>query len=140
MSGDGRKVCVTGASGFIASWLVKFLLLRGYTVHATVRDPCDSKKTKHLLALDGAVDRLHLYKANLLEEGSFDAVVDGCEGVFHTASPFTYTVNDPQVIFTHTHTHRMIHTYMSMCAYVRVRTHVYMTLCMYYCKPGLKMD
>lgn len=96
MSGDGKKVCVTGASGFIASWLVKFLLQHGYTVHATVRDPCDSKKTKHLLALDGAVDRLHLYKANLLEEGSFDAVVDGCEGVFHTASPFTYTVNDPQ--------------------------------------------
>lgn len=40
MSGDGKTVCVTGASGFIASWLVKFLLLRGYTVHATVRDPC----------------------------------------------------------------------------------------------------
>ncbi|WOH15200.1 hypothetical protein DCAR_0934737 [Daucus carota subsp. sativus] len=96
MSGDGKRVCVTGASGFIASWLVKFLLLRGYTVHATVRDPCDPKKTKHLLALDGAVDRLHLYRANLLEEGSFDAATDGCEGVFHMASPFIYTVNDPQ--------------------------------------------
>ncbi|KAK7264044.1 hypothetical protein RJT34_31647 [Clitoria ternatea] len=32
-------VCVTGASGFIASWIVKFLLHRGYTVRATVRDP-----------------------------------------------------------------------------------------------------
>lgn len=32
-------VCVTGASGYIASWIVKLLLLRGYIVKATVRDP-----------------------------------------------------------------------------------------------------
>ncbi|OMO84170.1 3-beta hydroxysteroid dehydrogenase/isomerase [Corchorus capsularis] len=32
-------VCVTGASGFIASWIVKLLLQYGYTVKATVRDP-----------------------------------------------------------------------------------------------------
>ena len=33
------KVCVTGASGFLASWLVKRLLLSGYHVTGTVRDP-----------------------------------------------------------------------------------------------------
>lgn len=34
-------VCVTGAGGFIASWLVRRLLSRGdYAVHGTVRDPC----------------------------------------------------------------------------------------------------
>ena len=33
-----RRVCVTGGGGFIASWLVKLLLARGYTVHGTVRD------------------------------------------------------------------------------------------------------
>ncbi|KAL7202519.1 hypothetical protein ACSBR1_034068 [Camellia fascicularis] len=96
MSGEGKTVCVTGASGFIASWLVKLLLQRGYTVRASVRDPSDQKKTDHLLALDGAKERLHLFKANLLEEGSFDSVVDGCEGVFHTASPFFVTPSDPQ--------------------------------------------
>ncbi len=32
-------MCVTGASGFIASWLVKLLLERGYTVRGTVRSP-----------------------------------------------------------------------------------------------------
>uniref|UniRef100_A0A7N2RE25 NAD-dependent epimerase/dehydratase domain-containing protein n=1 Tax=Quercus lobata TaxID=97700 RepID=A0A7N2RE25_QUELO len=67
MSGaESKVVCVTGASGYIASWLVKLLLQHGYTVKATVRDPNDPKKTEHLLALDG----------------SFDSVVDGCEGVF----------------------------------------------------------
>lgn len=38
-SGAGKIVCVTGASGYIASWLVKLLLARGYTVKASVRDP-----------------------------------------------------------------------------------------------------
>lgn len=49
--------------------------------------------------LDGAKERLHLFKANLLEEGAFDAVIDGCEGVFHTASPVIRSTNDPQVKF-----------------------------------------
>ncbi|KAK9224671.1 hypothetical protein WN943_009707 [Citrus x changshan-huyou] len=92
----GKVVCVTGASGYIASWLVKLLLSRGYTVKASVRDPNDPKKTRHLLALDGASERLQLFKANLLEEGSFDSIVDGCDGVFHTASPFYNDVKDPQ--------------------------------------------
>ncbi|KAL0464460.1 UNVERIFIED_CONTAM: Cinnamoyl-CoA reductase 1 [Sesamum latifolium] len=92
----GKVVCVTGASGYIASWLVKLLLDRGYTVKATVRNLSDPQKVAHLLALEGAGERLHLYEANLLEEGSFDSVVDGCECVFHTASPVTFSVSDPQ--------------------------------------------
>ncbi|XP_022754236.1 cinnamoyl-CoA reductase 1-like [Durio zibethinus] len=94
--GVGKTVCVTGASGYIASCLVKQLLLRGYTVKASVRDPDDPRKTQHLLALDGAEERLKLFKANLLEEGSYDSAVEGCEGVFHTASPFYHDVTDPQ--------------------------------------------
>uniref|UniRef100_A0A5B7C0T8 Dihydroflavonol 4-reductase n=1 Tax=Davidia involucrata TaxID=16924 RepID=A0A5B7C0T8_DAVIN len=96
MSGAGKVVCVTGASGYIASWLVKKLLERGYTVKATVRNLNDPEKTAHLLALDGAKERLQLFKANLIEEGSFDPVFDGCEGVFHTASPVFLSVTDPQ--------------------------------------------
>ncbi|CAA0833354.1 NAD(P)-binding Rossmann-fold superfamily protein [Striga hermonthica] len=59
----------------------------------------DSKRVQHLLALEGAHERLHLFEADLLEEGSFDSVVDGCEGVFHTASPVFFKVVDPQVYY-----------------------------------------
>jgi nucleoside-diphosphate-sugar epimerase len=35
-----KTVCVTGAGGFVASWLVQRLLSRGdYLVRGTVRDP-----------------------------------------------------------------------------------------------------
>eukprot|EP01018_Ginkgo_biloba_P038823 Gb_17595 [translate_table: standard] len=50
---SSKVVCVTGASGFIASWLVKLLLQRGYVVRATVRDlevngrASDDCKMKH---------------------------------------------------------------------------------------------
>ncbi|XP_057456777.1 cinnamoyl-CoA reductase CAD2-like [Lotus japonicus] len=95
-NGEGKLVCVTGGSGYIASWIVTFLLQRGYTVRATVRDPSNPLKVGHLLKLDGAKERLQLFKADLLEEGSFDSVIDGCDGVFHTASPVSFIVKDPQ--------------------------------------------
>nr|XP_017241911.1 PREDICTED: tetraketide alpha-pyrone reductase 1-like [Daucus carota subsp. sativus] len=96
MSGRGKLVCVTGASGYIAAWLVKMLLERNYTVNATVRSLNDPQKTEHLLALDGAKERLHLFEANLLEEGSFDPAVDGCDCVFHTASPVNHSSTNPE--------------------------------------------
>ena len=37
-------VLVTGANGYVASWLVKKLIEEGYTVHATVRDTNNKSK------------------------------------------------------------------------------------------------
>ncbi|GAB2229260.1 hypothetical protein Droror1_Dr00023398 [Drosera rotundifolia] len=96
---NDKVVCVTGASGYIASWIVKLLLLRGQAAASSwLHYPSlyDPKKTEHLLALDGAKERLHLFEANLLQDGSFDDAIDGCEGLFHTASPVTSDVKDPQ--------------------------------------------
>ncbi|VAI33866.1 unnamed protein product [Triticum turgidum subsp. durum] len=81
-----RHVCVTGGGGFIASWLVKLLLSRGYAVHATLRDPCDPKNA-HLMQLDGAAENLRLFKADVLDRAALASAVEGCEGVFHVASP-----------------------------------------------------
>ncbi|KAF4359661.1 hypothetical protein G4B88_000472 [Cannabis sativa] len=90
------RVCVTGASGFLASWLVKRLLLSGYHVIGTVRDPGNEKKVGHLWKLEGAKERLELVKADLMEEGSFDEAIMGCHGVFHTASPVLKPSSDPK--------------------------------------------
>ncbi|PIA48433.1 hypothetical protein AQUCO_01400787v1 [Aquilegia coerulea] len=87
-----QTVCVTGAGGFIASWLVKLLLEKGYTVKGTVRNP-DDPKNCHLKDLEGAKERLVLCKADLLDYESLREAIKGCHGVFHTASPVT---DDPE--------------------------------------------
>ncbi|XP_052176744.1 cinnamoyl-CoA reductase 1-like [Diospyros lotus] len=87
-SASGQTVCVTGAGGFIASWLVKLLLEKGYTVRGTVRNP-DDPKNAHLRELEGAKERLILCKADLLDYESLREAINGCDGVFHTASPVT---------------------------------------------------
>ncbi len=84
-----KPVLVTGGNGYIASWLVKYLLEDGIDVHATVRNPDDERKVGHLRKIaDKARGTLTLFKADLLEGGAFDTAMQSCELVFHTASPF----------------------------------------------------
>ncbi|KAM1951039.1 hypothetical protein ACFX15_005692 [Malus domestica] len=98
MSKQGEVVCVTGGSGCIGSWLVRLLLHRDCTVHATVKDLKDDGETKHLEALvEGAESRLRLFQIDLLDYNSILAAVNGCSGVFHLASPCIIdTVHDPE--------------------------------------------
>lgn len=82
-------ILVTGASGFIAGWIIKYLLEEGYTVHGTVRDPAKTTSVAHLLKIaEKAPGTLKLFKADLLDKGSFHAAAQGCGIVMHTASPF----------------------------------------------------
>uniref|UniRef100_A0A2N9G5N6 NAD-dependent epimerase/dehydratase domain-containing protein n=1 Tax=Fagus sylvatica TaxID=28930 RepID=A0A2N9G5N6_FAGSY len=88
------EYCVTGGTGLIASYLVKTLLEKGYTVRTTVRDPGDVGKVGFLWEFNGAKERLKIMKADLTIEGSFDEAVQGVDGVFHTASPVIVPQDD----------------------------------------------
>jgi len=82
-------VLVTGANGYVASWVVKQLLDEGLTVHAAVRDPSNKNKVGHLEKLASASKgKLVLFSADLLKEGSYEEAMAGCELVYHMASPF----------------------------------------------------
>jgi nucleoside-diphosphate-sugar epimerase len=95
---SSKPVLVTGANGYVASWLVKQLLEAGHTVHATVRNPNDESKVGHLNEVAAtAAGELKFFKADLLEDGAFDEPMRDCELVFHTASPFVqWNITDPQ--------------------------------------------
>lgn len=58
----------------------------------------NEKKVMHLLELPNAKTHLSLWKADLLEDGSFDDVIQGCQGVFHVANPpDIMSSSDPEV-------------------------------------------
>ncbi|XWS14337.1 hypothetical protein CRYUN_Cryun35bG0001100 [Craigia yunnanensis] len=91
------KVCVTGAGGYLGSWVVKLLLSNNYAVHGTVRLPDDAKYA-HLNQLEKASDNLKLFKADVLDYDSLCSAIAGCTGVFHVASPVpSITVPNPEV-------------------------------------------
>ncbi|MCK5102951.1 MAG: NAD-dependent epimerase/dehydratase family protein, partial [Cyclobacteriaceae bacterium] len=84
-----KPILVTGATGYIASWIIKLLVDDGYTVHGTVRSLANKDKYAHLSEIDKSGDgNLKLFEADLLDEGSFKEAMLDCELVIHTASPF----------------------------------------------------
>lgn len=89
-------VLVTGATGYVAGWIVKTLLERGHTVHAAVRDPSKKDKLRHLDAIaEGCGGTIRYFAADLMRPRSYAEAMAGCSVVFHTASPFTTDVTDP---------------------------------------------
>ena len=91
-----RPVLVTGATGYVAGWLVKKLLEEGLTVHAAVRNPDDDAKLKCLKDIGvKAPGAIKFFRSDLMIGGSYDEAMNGCELVYHTASPFISYVKDP---------------------------------------------
>ena len=86
-------ICVTGASGYIGTHVVRALIERGYRVRATVRDPSDAAKTAHLRSLG---DRVEVVAGDLMTPGSFDDAVRHCRYVVHAASPVMLNADDPE--------------------------------------------
>ncbi|XP_059637094.1 cinnamoyl-CoA reductase 1-like isoform X2 [Cornus florida] len=95
---EKKIACVTGAGGFIASWLVKLLLSRGYTVHGTVRNPSNFYFSLfHHYSSDDS-DYLKLFKADLLDYNSLFPAIKDFSGVFHLACPVPPgSVTNPEV-------------------------------------------
>lgn len=89
---------VTGASGYIASWIVRYLLEQGDQVHGTVRSLKDRSKIGHLLDLQQKYPgKLLLFEADLHNRESFRPAMKGCSIVLHTASPFFITkIRNPE--------------------------------------------
>jgi nucleoside-diphosphate-sugar epimerase len=91
------RVCVTGAAGFIAGHVITDLLDDGHVIHATVRDLGDDAKRAHLDVLrERYPGKLQCFEADLLEPGSLDAALEGCDALIHTATAVILAAPDPQ--------------------------------------------
>ena len=96
---DG-PIAVTGASGYIGSWIVKDCLEQGYTVHACVRDKNRVEKIDHLRKLgQEEAGTLVLFEADLFKRGSYDDAFDGCCAVIHAGATVGYNKETPQEVY-----------------------------------------
>lgn len=82
-----KPILVTGATGYLASWIVRLLLEEGYKVRGTVRSLKNQEKNAKLMTLPNANTHLELVEANLTSAAGWDEAVSGCDYVLHTASP-----------------------------------------------------
>ncbi|KAF8873071.1 D-lactaldehyde dehydrogenase [Infundibulicybe gibba] len=93
----GTKVLVSGANGFIAIWIVKNLLERGYDVRGVVRSAGKGKYLQDTFAEHG--NRLEIaIVEDITKDGAFDEAVKGVNGIMHTASPVTLDIDNPQSV------------------------------------------
>ena len=80
-------VLVTGGTGYIAGELIRQLLAKGWTVHATVRSKAKSEQLLRSRLGNPGEDRLKVFEAELMDDAGWKEANAGCSHVAHVASP-----------------------------------------------------
>ncbi|KDQ18875.1 hypothetical protein BOTBODRAFT_28363 [Botryobasidium botryosum FD-172 SS1] len=88
------KVLVTGASGYVASWIVKVLLERGYSVRGTVRSASKGESLKNTFK-DHGENFSYVLVEDMTIDGAYNDAVKGVDAIAHTASPVVLNARDP---------------------------------------------
>lgn len=99
----GSTILVTGVNGFVASHIAKQLLLRGFKVRGTVRDP---SRASWLVkdAFKAYVDNGHFELVTIKDftaVGVYDEAIKGVSAIAHVASVVTFS-SDPNTVIPQT--------------------------------------
>ena len=114
----GSKVLVSGANGYIAMWIVRTLLERGFAVRGTVRT---EEKGEFMIEYFKSLGYGDKFEVVIVEdiakvgnwclsiillpltwawpwnkEGAFDEAVKGVDAIEHTASPYHANPKEPE--------------------------------------------
>lgn len=87
-----KKICITGADGFIGSHLAEYCILRGYDVRAF----CFYNSFGHRGWLENSplVDQMDIFLGDIRDSHTVYTAIRGCEAVLHLAAliaiPYSY--------------------------------------------------
>lgn len=87
-------VLVTGANGYLAIWVVKTLLDKGYNVRGTARSAEKGEHFKKVFAEYGSKFEL-VVVPNVNKPGAYDEVVKGVDAIQSVAAPIPHKVEHP---------------------------------------------
>ena len=91
------KVLVTGATGFIGSWVVRELTAAGHLARVLVRKSSNLANLSALLAGSGGA-QVERAEGDVLDAASVHKALLGCDGVIHTAGIAHFNPDDPQMM------------------------------------------
>ncbi|KAH6877039.1 D-lactaldehyde dehydrogenase [Coprinopsis sp. MPI-PUGE-AT-0042] len=89
------KILVTGANGYIALWVIKTSLEKGYSVRAAIRAESKGERMKELFKDYGSKLELTLVP-DMTKDGAWDEAVKGVQAVVHTATPVDFSNPNPK--------------------------------------------
>ncbi|CAF3729216.1 unnamed protein product [Rotaria sp. Silwood1] len=93
-----RTILVTSANSFIAGWILKSLLDKGYNVRGTVRS--QGKKSRVLAGISNDQQcQISFVHINDITTDSLDKAVEGIDSIIHVASPVHLTMIGPEKDF-----------------------------------------
>ena len=72
-------VLITGATGYVAGWVVKHFLEERFTVHAAIRDSGNENKRKHLAQIANNCDgKIKFFESNqVISLRTFENEING---------------------------------------------------------------
>ncbi|KAF3183608.1 hypothetical protein TWF225_000325 [Orbilia oligospora] len=93
-------VLVTGATGYIAGWVVKYFLDAGYSVRGTSRSKTSAQPLIDTLVSKGySASDIEIYEiADITVPGAFDEAVKDVQVITHLASPVSLSFSDPDPV------------------------------------------
>lgn len=91
---DPKVVLVTGATSYVATYVIKEFLNKGYHIRAQVRNQNSADKVSRAFPDVDAAKLEFTFVEDIIRPGAWDAAVQGVDGVVHTASPFVLQVED----------------------------------------------
>ena len=97
------RIFVTGVNGHIGNHIVRDLLENGYAVRGSVRNLLDPQKTEHVRAHAaelGLEQRLELVQGDVLDADGWAEMLEGCDGLFHTATIYSTSGHATEILDT----------------------------------------
>ncbi len=102
-------VLVTGATGYLAGWVIVELLHRGYRVRGSVRDLGHAELARRsILTRSDGPGVLELMRADLTDDAGWEDALNGVEAVLHTASPMPFDTTSDLIASAREGTRRVL--------------------------------
>ncbi|MBP7821653.1 MAG: NAD-dependent epimerase/dehydratase family protein [Saprospiraceae bacterium] len=90
---SSKKILVTGGTGFLGTYLLHLLVLKGYNNIYVLKG-----KNSDTSLLTDIIDKINFVEGDLLDIGSLENALSGVKQVYHCAAKVSFDARDAQIV------------------------------------------